>query len=39
MAAAAVAGVIVAKRLAGNAPVSRHTRWTTLRNRLLFDRD
>jgi glycerol-3-phosphate acyltransferase PlsY len=39
MAAAAIVGVIVAKRLAGNAPPPRATRWTTLRNRLLFDRD
>jgi glycerol-3-phosphate acyltransferase PlsY len=39
MAAAAVVGVIVAKRLAGNAPAPRATRWTTLRHRLLFDRD
>jgi acyl phosphate:glycerol-3-phosphate acyltransferase len=39
MAAAGVAGVIVAKRLAGNAPVPRDARWKTLRNRLLFDRD
>jgi glycerol-3-phosphate acyltransferase PlsY len=39
LAAAAVAGVIVAKRLAGNAPPPSEARWTTLRNRLLFDRD
>jgi acyl phosphate:glycerol-3-phosphate acyltransferase len=37
--AAAVAGVIVAKRVAGNAPAPREARLTTLRNRLLFDRD
>jgi glycerol-3-phosphate acyltransferase PlsY len=39
LAATAVAGVIVAKRLAGNAPPPRQARVTTLRNRLLFDRD
>ena len=38
-AAAAVAGVIIAKRVAGNAPAPRDARWKTLRNRLLFDRD
>jgi len=39
MAAAAIVGVLIAKRLAGNAPPPAATRWTTLRNRLLFDRD
>ena len=39
MAAAYVVGVMVAKRLAGNAPVPRDAPWKTLRNRLLFDRD
>jgi glycerol-3-phosphate acyltransferase PlsY len=39
LAAGAVASVIVAKRLAGNAPPPPEARWTTLRNRLLFDRD
>ena len=39
LAAAAVVSVIVAKRLAGNAPAPRETRWRTLRHRLLFDRD
>jgi glycerol-3-phosphate acyltransferase PlsY len=39
LAAAAVVSVIVAKRLAGNAPAPREIRWRTLRNRLLFDRD
>ena len=39
MAAIAIVSVIIAKRLAGNAPPPSETRWTTLRNRLLFDRD
>jgi glycerol-3-phosphate acyltransferase PlsY len=39
MAAAAIVGVIVAKRLAGNTLPGRDDRWRTLRNRLLFDRD
>ena len=39
MAAAAIVAVIVAKRLAGNTRPPRDDRWTTLRNRLLFDRD
>ena len=39
LAAAAVVGVMIAKRVAGNAPLPHEDRWRTICNRLLFDRD
>jgi glycerol-3-phosphate acyltransferase PlsY len=39
MAAGTVVAVILAKRLAGNAPAPRENRFATFRTRLLFDRD